>query len=147
MKGLISPPQGALAAQRREREHILVVHPDEELREELRVQLKSAGYDVTVAEDAVVAGHRVVEHAPDLIVAAADMPYMDGIEFAAALRGDETLPEIPVILVCAPPAGANVTRLQLPLLTTPVLRDQLLAAVAQGLELRARAGQSSPPRS
>ena len=128
MKGLISPPQGALAARRRERERILVVHPDDERREELRLQLKAADYEVMVAEDAVLAGHRVVEQPPDLIVAAADMPYMSGAEFAAALRADETLPEIPVVL-----------------LTKPAIRDELLETVARELELRARAGRSSPP--
>ena len=119
MKGLIGPQQGATARQRRPQgDNILVVEPNEDLREDIRLHLKLAGYEVATAEDAVVAGHRVLHHPPDLILVRDKMPYMGGEEFAAALRADSTMPKIPVMVM-------NRT----------LLPDELLEAVARELEL------------
>lgn len=78
---------------------ILVVDDEEETRDLLNFDLKFAGYDVVLAEDAIAAGNLVLERMPDLIVSKVDMPYMSGIELAAALRGDESIPRIPIILL------------------------------------------------
>lgn len=78
---------------------VLIVDDDESMRVLVRRYLVNAGYDVLVAEDAIVAGHIVVGGAPDLIVLDVNMPYMDGFEFAAALKSDNTLPFIPIIFL------------------------------------------------
>lgn len=78
---------------------ILVVDDDEDVRNVLRRFLSSAGYDVLVAEDAVVAGHLIASGAPDLMILDVNMPYMDGFEFAQALRDDESIPYIPIIFL------------------------------------------------
>ncbi len=80
---------------------ILVVDDESSIRDLLGLHLRSAGYEVEVAEDAIVAGHRVLEQPPDLIICDVNMPYMDGFEFVAALKGDSTLPYIPVIFLTA----------------------------------------------
>jgi len=119
IKGLLAPRHHIPSHRRQEHFHILVVEPDEEQREDMRLELKQAGYQVATAEDAVVAGHRNVERAPDLVLCRAEMPYMSGEEFAAALRADPTLPKIAVVL-----------------LAKPLVRDELLETVARELELR-----------
>lgn len=78
---------------------ILVVDDDRSLRDLLGLHLRSAGYEVQLAEDAIEAGYRVLERAPDLIVCDVNMPYMDGFEFVSALKADTTLPYIPVIFL------------------------------------------------
>jgi len=80
---------------------ILVVDDESSIRDLLGLHLRSAGYEVEVAEDAIVAGYRVLEQPPDLIICDVNMPYMDGFEFVAALKGDSTLPYIPVIFLTA----------------------------------------------
>jgi CheY-like chemotaxis protein len=118
IKGLIAPQHQSPPHRKQEHFHILVVEPDEEQREELRLELKQAGYQVATAEDAVVAGHRILERAPDLVLCRAQMPYMSGEEFAAALRADPSIPKIAVVLM-----------------TKPLVRDELLETVARELEL------------
>jgi len=78
---------------------VLVVDDDESIRVLVRRHLTNAGYDVLVAEDAIVAGHLVIGGAPDLIVLDVNMPYMDGFEFATALNSDDTIPFIPIIFL------------------------------------------------
>ena len=80
---------------------ILIVDDARDTRELLRLHLTEAGYAVEEAEDALVAGRRVLAQAPDLIVTDVRMPYMSGIEFVAALRADPTIPEIPVVFLTA----------------------------------------------
>jgi CheY-like chemotaxis protein len=79
--------------------NILVVDDDEDIRSLLRKHLHQAGYDVLVAEDAIVAGKLIAEKAPDLMILDINMPYMDGLEFAEALRFDPDIPYIPIIFL------------------------------------------------
>lgn len=101
--------------------------------------LDAAGYQVRTAEDAVVAGYKVLERVPDLIITDIRMPYMSGVEFIAALRADTSLPTIPVIYVTALEEGPTLAwqTLGYPLLTKPVEADELLAAVERQLRLHA----------
>lgn len=78
---------------------ILVVDDVPFMRDLLKLHLSNAGYRVKTAEDALVAGRRVLESVPDLIITDVSMPYMDGIEFVSALRADKSIPDIPVIFL------------------------------------------------
>ena len=78
---------------------ILVVDDDEDIRNLLHQYLSYAGYDVWVAEDAIAAGRLIVRRPPDLMILDVTMPYMDGFEFAEALKGDLSLPYIPIIFL------------------------------------------------
>jgi two-component system chemotaxis response regulator CheY len=80
---------------------ILVVDDAGSVRELLRLHLTHAGYEVSTAEDAMLAGRQVLEQPPHLIITDIDMPYMSGIELVAALRSDPGVPDIPVIFLTA----------------------------------------------
>lgn len=117
---------------------ILVVDDEEDMRSLVSRLLRAAGYEVRTAEDAVEAGHKIVERAPDLIITDISMPYMSGVDFVAALRSDGSLPKIPVIYLTALEEGPKLAydTLGYPLLTKPLDAEELLAAVARQLKLR-----------
>jgi DNA-binding response OmpR family regulator len=113
--------------------HILVVDDDESIRELLRLHLGSAGYDVDTAEDAIVAGYKVLRRTPDLIIADVNMPHMSGFEFVAALKGDKSLPYIPVIFLTSMDDGDHRGKElgAVGYILKPVRSDRLLALVAE----------------
>ena len=112
---------------------ILVVDDDESIRELLRLHLAAAGYEVHVADDAIAAGYHVLRAPPDLIICDVNMPHMDGFEFVAALKGDKTLPEIPVIFLTSEDEADYRSRQvgAVGYVTKPVRADRLLSVVAQ----------------
>jgi CheY-like chemotaxis protein len=114
---------------------ILIVDDDRSIRDLLGLHLRAAGYTVEVAEDAIVAGYRVLEQAPDLIICDVNMPFMDGFEFVEALKGDSTLPYIPVIFLTSREDG-DLRGNELgavAYLTKPVRVETLLRVVSQHL--------------
>jgi len=114
---------------------ILIVDDDRSIRDLLGLHLRAAGYEVEVAEDAIVAGYRVLAQAPDLIICDVNMPYMDGFEFVSALKADSTLPYIPVIFLTSREDG-DLRGNELgavAYLIKPVRVDALLRVVAQHL--------------
>jgi diguanylate cyclase (GGDEF)-like protein len=117
------------------RPNILVVDDDESMRELVRLHLSNAGYDVVLAENAIVAGHLVLRSPPDLIIADVEMPYMDGFQFVQGLKADPAVSGIPVIFLTARADGESRGR-QLGAagyLTKPLLADRLLAMVSTHL--------------
>jgi two-component system, chemotaxis family, chemotaxis protein CheY len=112
---------------------ILVVDDDPSILELLRLHLRSAGYEVQIAEDAIVAGHIVLKNPPDLIICDVNMPYMDGFEFVAALKGDKTIPDVPVLFLTSVDDGDNRGRElgAAGYIVKPVRVDRLLAMVAK----------------
>ncbi len=112
---------------------ILIVDDDESLRELLRMHLAAAGYEVSIAADAISAGYHVLKHPPDLILSDVSMPHMDGFEFIAALKSDPTLPDIPVIFLTSVEDGDHRGKElgAVAYLTKPVRADLLLELVAK----------------
>jgi DNA-binding NtrC family response regulator len=79
------------------KKRILVVEDEEKLRRVIELQLLSAGFDVdkaATAED----GLKVVDRA-DLVLTDLKLPRMDGLEFLAAIRRQNT--QTPVLLMTA----------------------------------------------
>jgi DNA-binding response OmpR family regulator len=113
--------------------HILVVDDDESIRELLRLHLGSAGYEVDTAEDAIVAGYKVLRRPPDLIIADVNMPHMSGFEFVAALKADKSVPYIPVIFLTSMDDGDHRGKElgAVGYILKPVRSDRLLALVAE----------------
>ena len=112
---------------------ILIVDDDPTIRDLSRMHLANAGYEVEVAQDALVAGHMVLRSPPDLIIVDVNMPHMDGFEFVAALRSDSSVTNIPVIFLTSEEEGESRGRGlgAVGYITKPVRADRLLALVAQ----------------
>ena len=126
------------ASRRLRRATVLVVDDDPCMRDLLRLHLRNAGYTVLTAEDAIVAGRLVLQCAPHLMIVDVNMPYMNGLEFVAAVRADATLPAIPVIFLSAEEEGeACSDELGAAYPETPVRAARLLAVVAQRLSVAA----------
>lgn len=111
---------------------ILVVDDEESMRALLKLHLHHGGYDVLVAEDAIVAGYLVLRDAPDLIIVDVQMPYMNGYEFVAALKSDPTTRHIPVVFLTIDDHVAEHARKlgASAYLNKPVTADRLLQVVA-----------------
>src|SRR5262245_53795204 len=67
-------------------ETILVVDDDPDIARFVEVNLRSAGYDVSVAGDGEEALERAAELRPDLVLLDVMMPRLDGFEVAQRLR-------------------------------------------------------------
>jgi adenylate cyclase len=80
---------------------ILIVDDNETNRDILDARLTAHGYQTVQAadgEEALVAARR---HVPDLILLDVMMPRLGGIEVCRRIKGDETFPFTPIILVTA----------------------------------------------
>jgi len=111
---------------------ILAVDDDPIMRDLVRLHLSGVGYEVVVAEDAIVAGKLLLLSKPDLLLVDVDMPYLDGFEFVAAIKEDAELRAIPVVFLTAhentekPAAELGAVRC----LKKPIFAQQLISAVS-----------------
>jgi CheY-like chemotaxis protein len=80
---------------------ILIVDDDPIIRDVLVEALQDEGYDVISCRDGQEALEVVSEQAPDLILLDLMMPRVDGWEFRQRQLADESLREIPVIVLTA----------------------------------------------
>ena len=80
---------------------ILIVEDDRDIGHALNLRLQSAGYEVTVAEDAVLAMSRAVAADPDLVILDISMPGGDGFDVAERLRSEPRTAGVPYIFITA----------------------------------------------
>jgi len=119
------------------RASILVVDDETAVRELLKLQLAGAGYDVLVADDAIVAGRTLMSAPPDLMLVDVALPYLDGVDFVAALKADTTMPQVPVVFMSGnAEVLVRARSLGAPCLKKPFSGEQLLEAVRRELLLR-----------
>lgn len=78
---------------------ILIVEDDKFLVDIFATRLKSAGYNVLVANDGESGLKIATEHLPHLILLDVIMPVMDGYEVLAKLKQQDMTKDIPVILL------------------------------------------------
>ena len=114
---------------------VLVIDDDRSIRELVRLHLSNRGYEVAVAEDAVVGGRLALSAKPQLIIIDVNMPYLDGPDFVAALKGDPQTKDIPVVFLTSDEDfGDRAGHLgAVAYLTKPVLADRLLEVVARAI--------------
>jgi CheY-like chemotaxis protein len=113
------------------RPRILIVYPDSELRKNARGVLERAGYDVVSAADGLEALRTAIAQRPDVIIADAIMPKMDGRELCQLLKSQEKTARIKVILLTRP--GDEPPRGEFPpdeVLRKPVPLETLKATLA-----------------
>src|SRR3954462_7575246 len=120
------------------REVVLVVDDDFDIREALSDVLASEGYSVVTAAD----GREALERLrggirPAVMLLDLMMPRVSGVEVIDALRKDESLRQIPVV-VCSANRGYGPDDLGVnDVLRKPVSVEELLEAVARAIRPRA----------
>ena len=78
---------------------ILVVDDDKTTRKILGIYLKAKGYSVVYAENGLEAMEKLGVESVNLVMTDLNMPYMDGLELIKNLKADETLRELPILMV------------------------------------------------
>lgn len=81
------------------RKRVLVVDDSITVREVERHLLQNAGYDVTVAVDGQEGWNMVRAQRFDLVVSDVDMPRMNGLELLKAVRQNDSVRHLPLIIV------------------------------------------------
>jgi adenylate cyclase len=119
---------------------ILIVDDNETNRDILVTRLATQGYELSQAADGEEALVAAKEQLPDLILLDVMMPKLDGMEVCRRLKGDASLPFMPIILVTAKAdtkdvvagldAGADEY------LTKPIDQMALIARVKSVLRLK-----------
>ncbi len=119
-------------------ERLLVAEDDPQVRASMGQVLRSAGYDVTLAENGVVACEHACLHAFDLVILDLVMPQMGGREALPRIRA--LLPEARFIVATGYPAGGEgadlLTLGDALTLLKPFDSDALLRAVRRALNAR-----------
>lgn len=112
------------------RETILLIDNDASTRELLRLHLDNAGYHTLEAEDAVSGGRLLVEHAPDLVILEADLPFLSGLDLIATVAVDQSAPCMPVVFLASNDEDrSRAQQLGDACLTRPFFADELLRVV------------------
>ena len=111
---------------------VLVVDDDAIVRELLRLHLSNHGYQVFLAEDAVVGGKLLLSEHPDLAIVDVQMPYMNGYEFVEVLKSDPTTRNTPIIFLTSDEDVRDESRRlgAAAYLQQPVRADRLLEVVS-----------------
>lgn len=115
-----------------ERQTILVVEDDEDLRRLFRTALALAGYDVIEAGDGLEALQRIDQAIPDLVILDLVLPGMSGIVVQQELAAQALTRQIPVVVITGTaiePGAIDVACL----LRKPVSPDELIEAVRRCL--------------
>jgi two-component system sensor histidine kinase and response regulator WspE len=81
------------------KKRVLVVDDSITVREVERQLLLHRGYDVGVAVDGMEGWNKIRSEKFDLLVSDIDMPRMSGLQLVTAVRGDEKLRDLPVVIV------------------------------------------------
>ena len=116
---------------------ILAVDDSASMRQMVSFTLKSAGYDVTAAEDGLVALNIAKAGSFDLVITDVNMPNMDGISLIAELRKLPNFKFTPLLMLTTESSmdkkmagkGAGATGW----IVKPFNPDQLLAVIKKAL--------------
>jgi CheY-like chemotaxis protein len=118
---------------------VLVVDDDPDVREFTGFLLASKGYAVQKAFDGQDAMERMTLHAPDVVVLDIMMPRLDGRGVLRAMKADDVLARVPVVIISgASDLGAKLEGCSV--LRKPVSPAALIAEVARCLAEHPRAG-------
>jgi DNA-binding response OmpR family regulator len=82
-------------------ETVLVVDDDPDVARFVEVNLRSAGYEVTVASNGEEGLEKAIELRPDLVLLDVMMPKLDGFEVAQRLRRDPRTSTSSIIMLTA----------------------------------------------
>lgn len=140
---LTPPPQAIPVGVR-----IVVVEPSEPLLERVAVALDQAGFAVDAFLDGAEAYAHVAHSPPDCVVAAVEMPGLDGWTLLKAMAAHPRLHDVPVVFLSDDPS--DMTRLQAyrlgvrDYITRPFIEEELVIRVGRIVTHEARgAGEAT----
>ena len=87
---------------------VLVADDDADILRVIELNLRLEGFEVVTARDGLDALTKAVTVSPDLVLLDVQMPSLDGYTICARIRADARLAAIPVIMVTAGYASADV---------------------------------------
>ena len=126
------------------RPRILVVDDDAFIRRPLQYLLERAGFEADVAVDGVECMEKVKDSRPDLICLDVMMPNQDGFVTCEAIRREESLKDVPIILLSAKGQESDRARgIELgadDFLSKPYSPTELITKIRALLERQRKAG-------
>jgi len=127
--------------------HILLVQDEDRMRHSYRVNLELDGFRVSEAADGAQALRQARQERPDLVVLDLMLPVMDGWEALGELKTDQSLWEIPVVILTRSAAECDELRAlergALAFVAKPVGVEDLIAVIRRvlaGSSARSRSG-------
>ena len=118
---------------------LIVIAEDEFLiADVLSIMLEEAGHEVEAAPHGLAALTLVKERRPELVITDFMMPLMTGLELARAIREDDELSKIPIILVSGAQASIGRAHPEMfdAVLDKPYNEVRLLEAVDRVLDTK-----------
>lgn len=118
---------------------LIVIAEDEFLiADVLSIMLEEAGHEVEAAPHGLAALTLVKERRPELVITDFMMPLMTGLELAQAIREDDELSQIPIILVSGAQASIGRAHPEMfdAVLDKPYNEVRLLEAVERALDTK-----------
>jgi two-component system chemotaxis sensor kinase CheA len=102
IREVLRPPMPSAALEGKRRPAVILVVDDSITTRTMEKNLLEAvGYQVRVAVDGIEAWTLLKSEEVDLVVSDVDMPRLDGFDLTARIRADQTLTDLPVVLVTA----------------------------------------------
>lgn len=77
----------------------MVVEDDSDLRTVIRLVLEAGGYSVSEARHGHAALEQMANAVPDVVLADARMPVMNGAEFVSRVREDERFCDVRIVMI------------------------------------------------
>jgi CheY-like chemotaxis protein len=116
----------------RQKETILIVEDDAELRRLWRHTLAFEGYQVHEAGDGLDALHLIEQHPPDLVILDLGLPLLGGVSVQQEIAARAHTSHIPIVVVTG--STEALSDLEVPcVLRKPVTTDELLVIVRKCL--------------
>jgi CheY-like chemotaxis protein len=115
-----------------ERQTILVVEDDEDLRRLFRTALILAGFDVLEAGDGLEALLRIDQSPPDLVVLDIVLPRLSGIAVQQEIAAQAVTRQIPIVVITGSSLEPDAMQVAC-FLRKPVSPEQLVEAVERCL--------------
>ena len=81
--------------------NILVVDDDPDIREAIKLVLEAQPYELAFASNGEECLEQVKKNIPDLIILDLLMPKKDGFEVIKGIRGSQSYPRIPILVLTA----------------------------------------------
>jgi two-component system cell cycle response regulator len=78
---------------------LLIAHPDSSTQRALETALREENHDLRVAREGLDAIDRALDDKPDAIILGVDLPGLNGLEVARALRAIEPTQQIPILFI------------------------------------------------